>query len=321
MKYINDLIIKDADTTILVPAQDILLTQVKLPKLSSRKLRQALPYALEETLLEDISQLHFAIGHRQPDGALPVAIVAKQKMQEWLDALQSSNITPSHLLPLTLALPFSETAWPCYLHNGIYTVRTDRYAGFTATEQTLPSMLALVESNHNPQKLLHPITSLTELVVPDKKQTINLLQGDFSIKRRFFQKSAWKLVLYAVIIWMSIVFFGYIISSTLDSQKNNFLSLLATSSHRLKKLEYHDGALKLTLLYSNTPILMNDRKVARFKPIKTHKVHFTFQKISFDDFIKWLIMLRQRDKLTVYQLTATGNGIDGKVDVNVILQA
>src|SRR5262249_9389650 len=155
MKYINDLIIKDADTTILVPAQDVLLTLAKLPKLSLRKLRQALPYALEENLLEDITQLHFAIGHRQPDGMLPVAIVAKQKMRQWLDLLDSLNITPARLLPLTLALPLRETEWPCYLHNGIYTIRTDHYAGFTATEQTLPSMLALVESNPNPQKSLH----------------------------------------------------------------------------------------------------------------------------------------------------------------------
>ena len=45
---------QDAETIAIVPAQDVLLTTAELPKLSRQRLMLALPFALEEQLIDDV---------------------------------------------------------------------------------------------------------------------------------------------------------------------------------------------------------------------------------------------------------------------------
>jgi len=72
----------DKEIIVIVPAEDVLLTQVKMPKLTRHRLRQALPYALEEQVLGEVTDLHFAMGPYQPDETVPVAIIDKQKIEK-----------------------------------------------------------------------------------------------------------------------------------------------------------------------------------------------------------------------------------------------
>jgi general secretion pathway protein L len=78
----------------LVPAMDVLLTSVHIPARSSTKIRNALPFALEEDLAEDIENLHFAVGERQENNSLPVAVVSNEKMTGWLTTLNDAGIEP-----------------------------------------------------------------------------------------------------------------------------------------------------------------------------------------------------------------------------------
>src|SRR4051812_37375015 len=48
--------------SVLIPAEDVLMMQVNLPKMSQARLQKAVPFALEEELAEEIAQLHFAFG-------------------------------------------------------------------------------------------------------------------------------------------------------------------------------------------------------------------------------------------------------------------
>ena len=74
----------DRAVIVLVPATDVLTTSVHIPVRGAAKLRAALPFALEEDLADDIESLHFAAGKPRASGRLPVAIVARDKMNEWL---------------------------------------------------------------------------------------------------------------------------------------------------------------------------------------------------------------------------------------------
>lgn len=78
----------------LVPAADVLLTSVNIPARSISKIRTALPYALEESLAEDVEELHFAIGERQENNRLPVAVASEENMSGWLDRLKDAGIEP-----------------------------------------------------------------------------------------------------------------------------------------------------------------------------------------------------------------------------------
>ena len=79
---------------VLVPATDVLLSSVHIPSRSHSKIRNALPFALEENLADDIENLHFAIGARKGNEPLPVAVVSNEKMLSWLRDLNIAGIEP-----------------------------------------------------------------------------------------------------------------------------------------------------------------------------------------------------------------------------------
>lgn len=82
---------------VLVPATEVLLAEAQLPVRSAAKLLQAVPFALEEQLAEDVDKLHFAIGRRGPDGIVPVAAAARAKLEQWLAQLNEAGLEPDAL--------------------------------------------------------------------------------------------------------------------------------------------------------------------------------------------------------------------------------
>ena len=125
---------------VLVPSEDVMLTTVKLPKMKRARLLQALPFSLEEQVIGDLNVLHFVPGEAGDDDNIPVAIVAKEKMQAWLDQLQALNIQPDILMPLMFALPLQENAWTISVHQ-MADIRLHADQGFACDSHNLPQLL------------------------------------------------------------------------------------------------------------------------------------------------------------------------------------
>ncbi len=83
---------------VLVPGTDVLSLVADIPARGSRLLA-ALPYALEDQLAADVEHLHFAAGGRLPDGRIRAAVVAQERMQDWLGRLGDAGISASRLVP------------------------------------------------------------------------------------------------------------------------------------------------------------------------------------------------------------------------------
>lgn len=83
----------------LVPATAVTTTSVDIPVKGGPRLRAALPFALEDQLAEDIDNLHFAIGPRRDDGRLPVAVVARSQMDEWMELLRDAGLSAAKVIP------------------------------------------------------------------------------------------------------------------------------------------------------------------------------------------------------------------------------
>src|SRR5687768_13299048 len=66
--------------TVLVDAIHVLVIEVLLPAAGQARLRQLVPFSLEESLAADIDQMAFAIGARLPSGATQVAAVATERI-------------------------------------------------------------------------------------------------------------------------------------------------------------------------------------------------------------------------------------------------
>jgi general secretion pathway protein L len=102
---------------VLAPSHKVLLTSVKLPIRNPARLRQALPFALEEQVAEDLAGLHCAAGRRRSDGDVPAAIVRRQDLEEWLGELRQVGLEPAGVYGEQDAMPGSPTATVWLIEN------------------------------------------------------------------------------------------------------------------------------------------------------------------------------------------------------------
>lgn len=135
-----------AMTRVLVwtPPSDSLLTRVTLPTRSRAKIQQALPFALEDQLIGEPEQLHFA--YRILEGNnLAVAVTARERMQAWLSHLTDAGLRPTGFCPAILALPLDAGSWSIAFRENDIWVRTGMASGFAcaASADTPPAMLEL----------------------------------------------------------------------------------------------------------------------------------------------------------------------------------
>ncbi|MBF0270748.1 MAG: type II secretion system protein GspL [Magnetococcales bacterium] len=132
---------------LVVPGEEVLLTRVVPPKAGQRDLLKAVPYLLEESLSAPVEQLHFALGQRESDGGLPVAVVALRQLEEWLEPVRGAGLEPEAVLPAPLLLPLEPGAWSVLLTPEIAWVRTGACAGFGVDAANLAVALGLALSD------------------------------------------------------------------------------------------------------------------------------------------------------------------------------
>jgi len=77
----------DKQVIALVPGTNVLRAFVDIPIRNQAKLLQAIPFAMEDQLAGDIDELHFAVGKRDENGRVPVAVVQRLKMEAWLEQI------------------------------------------------------------------------------------------------------------------------------------------------------------------------------------------------------------------------------------------
>jgi general secretion pathway protein L len=99
---------------ILVPSCDVILKSLNVPAKSSRAMRLAAPYMLEDNLAEEVEQLFFAYADLAKDeqgNNCHTAIVAHSQMQQWLSWLDDANIETKSIMPDVLAMPINKEGW------------------------------------------------------------------------------------------------------------------------------------------------------------------------------------------------------------------
>jgi general secretion pathway protein L len=227
-------IANDREVILIVPAEDVVLLTIKFPKMSRSRLLQALPFALEEQFTVDVQDLHFAVGHYQQEGDLPVAVVAHAKMQQWLDLLQSWHVMANVIVPVTLVLPIENTTWHVLLHD-MAIVRTGLFQGFAvdkknfinvlqlALETNIDAPLQVNLNNYTDDKYIEKLNVTpsikenflkSEFLMSDLIKTgmnapvLNLLQGKYTVKKAKFPtlQLGVKVVFYLMAAWVCLLF-------------------------------------------------------------------------------------------------------------------
>ncbi|HEX5339776.1 MAG TPA: type II secretion system protein GspL [Gammaproteobacteria bacterium] len=92
---------------VLVPGAAISLLHASIPTRNLQKVLQAVPFALEDRLAEDVESLHFALGEYSGDG-YTVAVLKRAHVTRWLEQLAAAGLSADQLVPDILALPVRE---------------------------------------------------------------------------------------------------------------------------------------------------------------------------------------------------------------------
>jgi len=136
---------------VLAPGADVLLTSAVVPSRQRQHIVSAVPYLLEDQLADDVDEMHFALGPRGSDGRVPVAVVSRQHMHQWLEHLREAGLEPDIMIPDVMALPLQQDGWTV-LHDGdVVMVRQGQYSGAVIDTQAVPAWfeLALAELGDN----------------------------------------------------------------------------------------------------------------------------------------------------------------------------
>ena len=109
---------------IIVPASLVLFTEVKLPPVRGQKLRQLLPFAVEEKILSDPEQVQVAAGARDEAGVTRVAVIDRAWLNAACERLRLLGMRPDN--------GFAETCLP-ELEPNAWTLIWDGNDGFVRT--------------------------------------------------------------------------------------------------------------------------------------------------------------------------------------------
>lgn len=240
-------IAQDKNVFVIVPTEDVLVTETKLPKMTRTRLVQALPFALEEQLINDVDALHFAAGVQADEGDIPVIIVAKGKMQQWLALLQQWNIKADVLTPTVFALPAPDNTWQIAISD-MAVARISNYVGFACDTKNLSELLSIaIATNEKIPQQINLLNYTSQAFAPSltgsvtinenfnhsvkfivdaahaivKTPLINLLQGPYAVKKARMPQldKVWTMASYLAVAWIGLLFFYPTISYFFLSHK------------------------------------------------------------------------------------------------------
>ena len=129
---------------LFAPLSEVRLSSFEIAARDAQKILQAAPYALEDQLAEDVDTLHFAIGARDSTGRIPVAVVSRNTIDQWLAPFIAAGVQPAALYTDLHGLPAADgTQWTALAEPTLVTVRSGGASGFTCAPDALDSYLML----------------------------------------------------------------------------------------------------------------------------------------------------------------------------------
>jgi len=136
---------------LLIPSREVLLTHISLNTRNPRQLQQAIPYALEEVLVDDPETQHIVWQTRpssDPDpNRIEVAVIARERLRTWVSALQARHLRAHMVLPDLFALPWETGTITLWQQGGQLWLRTGELTGSASTAGALPLLLDSLLAN------------------------------------------------------------------------------------------------------------------------------------------------------------------------------
>lgn len=197
-----------ARTIVIIPGSTVLLGHARIPSRNRQRILSALPFMLEDQLISDIDQLHFAIGDRDVNGVVNTAVIDRTVMNTWLARLRSFDIEPDVLVPDILCVVLTPGHWTLFQDQDHSLLRTGVQSGAAIDNENLATITGIFleeAGEHSPDEIdcicrenqpvpLADLDDTVKLSIQaldvdalsflargyDEKTVINLLQGEYS---------------------------------------------------------------------------------------------------------------------------------------------
>jgi len=187
---------RGAHVIVMVPSEEVFITNIALPGKNRKKLIKAVPFAVEDQIVDDIETLHFALSPAATDGQYVVAAVEKRMMEYWDKSLKAAGIFAETLIPDVLALQSSSESWTVLLESERALVRSP-FGMFCSDIENLPFMLNNLyqqASDQQPDEVMiydcskasHMIT-LTALCTEIEFNVLDCADGSFGVLARHYE--------------------------------------------------------------------------------------------------------------------------------------
>ena len=164
--------------TVIVPTNDISFFAVDMPKVARSKWAQLIPWLLEDKLLTPAADVHFAFGQRNASGLVPVAVVGRELMQNWVDSFEAVPV--ENCIADIFELPFVEGKWVISYQADYTRVRSGEYQGFAGSKAWVDAVVA-AQSDIELEVCSDGFVGASAI---ESAVSINLLQGVYKPKKR-----------------------------------------------------------------------------------------------------------------------------------------
>lgn len=129
------------ELVLLIPSREVLLTQTSVNTRNQRQLQQAIPFALEDSIADDLENQHIVWQTQTGTSLVDVAVIRRARLREWVDALHGHQLRALAILPDLFALPWETDTTTLWQQGDNIWVRTGELSGYASTRPALPLLL------------------------------------------------------------------------------------------------------------------------------------------------------------------------------------
>lgn len=140
---------------VIVPGEPVVLLDASLPGTHQARLRQAMPFAVEDQLAEEIDHYHFSLGERIDSSHHQVAATTRSRMSDWQDQISDLDLPIRLVQPDMLCLPEPDQSISMAIEGKRVLVRSSRTRGFVmGLDEAL--IVCAMQAAH-PEVQLYPV--------------------------------------------------------------------------------------------------------------------------------------------------------------------
>ncbi len=216
--------------TIIIPGEDVLFLTAEVPGKNRQRIQQAVPYVLEDSVIDDVDELYFAISNVNDNRQYNVSVINKNYFESVVKQLESAGVYADVMIADYLLLGggdtliYDGTRVLCNRTNMKSALNLEAYITATINNATDPEeneIIKLIYCNNESEdesglekliskgdynkEICNASYQLCLIKNSSVENSINLLQGFYKKKKNWTQTGkTWLPVAALFLVWVSI---------------------------------------------------------------------------------------------------------------------